>query len=215
MTRGKVLILLAMTACATALSVAPASAFFKASSGKYPVTISVSKNEVQKIKIGTSFELACSVIAMEGSLLGEGSQLTVRPTYSGCSGLLSGTKFSLKLVTNGCLYNFHQAKGQTLGAMSIECPSGQTMALETNLLGCILKIGSNPNLREVHFEKDGSGSTEEVKIEPILAGIAYTSEKCAGLIEPKGSNMTDEGIILVYGLAISGGVSERTGILVV
>ncbi|HEY7960941.1 MAG TPA: hypothetical protein VID29_03375 [Solirubrobacteraceae bacterium] len=216
MTRGKILILLAMTACATALSVAPASAFFKASSGKYPVTITVSKNEPQKFKIGTSVELECSTIAVEGRLLGEGSQLTVRPTYSGCSGIITGTKVStVKVKTNECLYNFHQAKGEKVGSVSVECPGSNFIFIETNVLECDIKIFSSPNLKEVTFENEGSGTTEEVKVEPKVSGIAFESAKCAGIIPVKGNNATYEGISLVLGLISNNGVSERTGILVV
>jgi hypothetical protein len=199
-----------------ALSAAPASAFFKASSGKYPVTISVSKNEPQIFKIGVNLVLSCTTLAAEGLLLGEGSQLTVAPRYSGCTAKLGGVETGgVVLGTNGCFYNYHQAKGATTGTLSIECPSGHSIELKLGL-GCLIKIPktNNTNLGGIGFVNEGSGTTEEIKVEPKLKGIHYLAKGCSGFVteEPaEGTNMEEEGVLLLRGTT-SG---AQTGILVV
>jgi hypothetical protein len=219
-TRGKILVLLAMTACATALSVAPASAFFKASSGKYPVTIVVSKNEVQKFKIGANLKTECTTVTGTGTLVGEGSQLTAAPVYSGCKGELATIKLGeVKVKTNGCLYNFHQALGATKGTVSIECPSGKSIEFEA-VLGCLIKVGkaNNANLGPINLANEGSGTTEEVKLEPLVTGIHYFAKGCSEFVteEPtEGTNAEYEGVVLVKGLVNNGGVLTQTGILLV
>ncbi len=213
MTRGKILILLAMSTCAMALSAVPASAFFKASSGKYPVTISVVKNATQKFEIATSSLITeCTSVSAVSVLRGEGSQLTAAPSYSGCSAKLNGSGFGGVVVhPNGCIYNFHQAKGATTGTVSIECKGTNTIEFEA-ALGCILKVGNNSNLGTLTYTNIGSGTTEEVEIKPVVININFTSSGCAGLVPTSGTNAKYEGPITVMGL-VAGGL--ETGILVV
>jgi hypothetical protein len=206
----RILVVLAAIACAVVTNVTPASAFFKASSGKYPVTISVTSNEVQKIAIEPNLVMECTGLTLTGSLQREGSQLTVAPTYSGCTAKLNGSSFGgVVLKTNGCIYNFHQAKGATTGTLSLECPGSNSIQFEA-ALGCILKIGKNPNIGTVKYANIGSGTTEEIEVKQALVNMAFTSSGCLGLIPTSGTNLKVEGGFKIKGTM--GGT--QTGILV-
>jgi hypothetical protein len=179
----KIYVLLALATVTLALTVASsASAFFKASSGKYPVTINA-KAENQKLTIG-GISLECKTIELRGSLRGEGSQLTVTPTYSGCV-VKSIIEISTTLRTNGCVYNFHQKRGSFEAAVSIECPKGNAIEFEIDT-GCVAKIGpeGNQNLGPITLANSEVNKPELVVIKGTLNGISYTSSgECLGLIK--------------------------------
>jgi hypothetical protein len=209
-----VLLALAVSVCALAATTTSASAFFRASSGKYPVTINAKAENQKFIAGGISVE--CKGNEFQGLLLGEGSQLTVRPSYTGCI-----AKAIIELATtvhpNGCVYNFHQGRGKTEGTVSVECPPNKTIEFEA-ANGCTVKVGSggNQNLGPVTFANSEVNKPELVIVKGTVNGISYTSSgECLGLVKEGNEGKYNVTETKVDGFQSSGGVNKEVGILVV
>jgi hypothetical protein len=191
-----------------------ASAFFKASSGKYPVTI-FAHTAIEQVFTAAGVPVKCEEATFEGSLLGEGSQLTVRPSYSKC--IAEG--FKTTVHPNGCVYNFHQAKGALEGQVSIECPSGKSIEFEV-ASGCTLKVGAAGNQfrKNIKFNNvTNEGTAELVSVEAIVTEITFEASGgfLCGKIPAKGLAEYKSGLIHVDGYQAEGGVNKEVSILVV
>ncbi len=206
MTRTKMFIALALAASAFAMTASSATAFFKASSGKYPATITA-KGANHVFTTG-GLEIKCAEVEFQGSLTREGSQQSVRPRYANCTVTVLGSTHPATLEMNGCIYNFHQALHATTGKVTIECPPGQTITIKVPLTGCLVTVAPQ-ELGKDSFANVGSGNTEKIKYTSEVTGIKSTNKSC--LIEEKTSTGEYKGEAESEGK--SAGVSE--GLLVV
>ncbi len=206
MTRARILIALALAACALATTASGATAFFKASSGKYPVTITA-KGANHVFTTG-GLEVKCTEAEFQGVGTGEGSQLTVRATYGTCTVTVLLSTHPATVEMDGCVYNFHQGKGEFKGDVTIECPPGQTIKIKVPFTGCLVTVGPQ-QVGKVKYENHGSGNTEGVIVTSEVTGIKSTNKSC--LIEENTSNGEYKGA--AESLGKSAGVSE--GLLVV
>ncbi|MFL5834485.1 MAG: hypothetical protein ACJ76B_10985 [Solirubrobacterales bacterium] len=149
--------------------------------------LTVSTNAMQKFApTNGGGAIECTTIKATGTQSGKANTtVTISPTYSNCETFL-GAATSVK--TNGCQYVFHIAKGSTTGTTDIECSikhdigtiGGVTVFAETESTGvieitvgsiCKYTIGAQTGLGFVSFKNTGSGTTQEVIVEPNVLGI--------------------------------------------
>lgn len=149
MTKTKLLFALAIATCALAASAGQASAFFHAAS--YPVKIHAQNKSLAETFVSGTATLACTTVHYYGTeiVTADSSQVKVQPQYvdgfnagtaSTCTAKDAGLEKEPKIKSGQCIFNFHQAKTAFTGQVSIECPAGETIVIETGILGCIIKV---------------------------------------------------------------------------
>lgn len=186
MTKTRSLLALTVAVCALTVVVAPASAFFHAAS--YPAKVHGQGGE-QKFKAGGGI-FVCKGIHLFGEtqVSQDSSQQKLAATYVGCTSEAFGFKGTATVVMHSCQYDFHQAKGATSGQVSVSCPAGQKIQLETGLLGCVIEVGQAGNefLKTVTYTN--LATTVEGKV-AVVGGITWTSNSnCQSLGFASGGN---------------------------
>jgi hypothetical protein len=159
----------AIAVCALAVTAGSASATFHAAS--YPAKITAKNLTTHTFTVGSAIvECTESNFFSTGAAAADSSQLKVLAVYKGCKFTALNTAATVNM--NGCSYNFHQAAGALEGPVSLECPTGSKIKIETT--GCEVFVGptNNSNLKKVSYVNN-AGGTVEVKAE--VAGISYTS----------------------------------------
>jgi hypothetical protein len=193
MKMNRLLLTFAAVVCILSLSAGTASAFFKTSFNQYPTTITARNVGAHIFNVGTSLTTECKGAEFQGNAQNPGpaggSQLTVRPIYNECEAKSSLGTSAITVKTNGCVYNFHQAKGVFKGSVTIECPPGKTIEFKT--FTCTLKIGSQGPISGITYSNEGS--PKKVLVKASLTGIKFTSEGCFGVVPAEGENAEYKG----------------------
>lgn len=174
MSKTKILVTFAVAICALTASVAPASAFFHVK--EYPVKIHGQNipGVNEQITINGSI-LECETVHYYGDvqMTTDSSQVKVGPEYLKCTmKIAGGSATPMTVRANGCQYNFHQAKTATTGTVSVECPSGTTIELETKTLfgTCIIKIGTQRFLKGITYTNQ-VGPPKTILVKAVVPGI--------------------------------------------
>jgi hypothetical protein len=124
-----------------------------------------------------------------GNLTRNFGELILLPTYSKCTTSLSGLKATSTIVSNECVYNFHQGNPakegtSTEGAIKIECPKGNEIKIDTGIFECRLTISEQGPLSAVTY-KNVTGANKTVttrgEIPKISIGSLSPSCELAGL----------------------------------
>jgi hypothetical protein len=184
MTKTRVILAFAAAICAFALSTTSASAFFKAKT--YPTQGKATNTNTHVFNAGANVE--CTTATFVGVINQESSQFSVSPTYSGCK--LEG--FSTATVTTeGCFYNFHQAKTATTGEASVVCQPQKQITIKS-LTCTIWVIGHPQESQKNQFLKlikytNITGTPNKVKVAAEVEGISFKSNGCLGIIATEAS----------------------------
>jgi len=141
------------------------------------VVLTTSSNSMQKFTLmpgGTTFE--CTSLSIDNATIQNQwtavEKIEFEPTLSKCENLL-GQEVSFK--ANGCKYVLHLASEKTSGTTDIECPAGKSMEYSIGL-NCKYIVGTQTGLGTVSYKNTGSGSTQEIVVEPNVTGIvSYTT----------------------------------------
>lgn len=189
MPKARYLFMLTLLVCMLGSSATSASAFFKV------------KAETQlKGKGGTQTFTAGSAITCTGVTGAtafkapqlESSQITVHPEYGKeaegkCEipGIGAAT-----ITTTGCNYNFHQAKGATIGQVSIECQTGKSLEVKSATCTVSLTGGQgrgqeNQFLNSITYSNI-SKTPKSTEDKANLEGAKFTSSGCLGIVPEKG-----------------------------
>jgi hypothetical protein len=144
----------------------------------------------------------CTGSTFDGTSSTEKStQLTLKPTYTGCEGV-KGRQITTH--TNGCAYILTAGWNGTSGTVDIECPAGA--AIETTVdkfpEGCTITIGAQSTGGTVDYKAEGSGSGRDLLLAWTLSGIDYTRDGCE--IGGTGNNGTLSGTVTLQGEDTSG-----------
>jgi hypothetical protein len=194
MTRPRFLFILLAAACALATTAGPASAFFHAE--KYPVkSHAQNKAAAEKFLAGTA-KFSCTSAHYYGTAeqTADSSQAPSQPEYvdgvnsknltSTCKTEAFGISAKPKIKTGQCVYNLHQAKGALAGQVSVECPAGESIVFETNLLGCIVTVPTQLYLPGVTYvNQAGPPKTVDVQDKTPIKVVYNAACKTAGLKE--------------------------------
>jgi hypothetical protein len=187
----------------SAVAASSASAGFKA--GADHVVLTTSASAMQKFAPtagGTDVE--CTTLKTDKGTINSATTktttVTVEPTYSNCETFLGA---ATSVATNGCHYLFHSPENSTTGTTDVVCPEGKTIVISVGSI-CRYTIGSQNNLGVVHFTNVGSGQTEEVEVEPTVAGITSTRTTNDFFCPAGGSTGTYTGNSTITGEDVNG-----------
>jgi hypothetical protein len=176
------------------VTAASASAFFHAE--KYPVKLHAQNKAVaEKFKASTAV-FSCTSAHYYGTaeVTADSSQAVVQPEYvdgvnsksltSTCKAEAFGISSKPKIKSGQCVYNFHQAKGALTGQVSVECPKGEEIVIESNLLGCIINVPTQLYLNGVTYvNQAGPPKTVDVQVKVPVKVIYNGACKLGGLKE--------------------------------
>lgn len=143
----------------------------------------------------------CSSATLDGTVTGtSGSQITVKPAYSGCSG--SGREFTTHV--NGCAYVLTVSESSTNGTVHIECPAGKSIETTIDKFpeGCTLTIPAQTAGGVVDYKEEGAGTGRDLLLTWTLEGLDYTRDGCE--VGGTGNNGTMSGSITLSGEDTSG-----------
>jgi opacity protein-like surface antigen len=154
-------------------------------------------------------ELKCKSVKFSGtSGAVTTTTLTLRPKYEECK--LAGE--NAVVTVNGCGYLFHLAENEENfeAAMSIECPDGQK--LEVDSPECTITIPPQAGLKEVTFTNEGEMATRSIVADLGVSGFHYVEDGAGCASEEETTNNgTYSGQITVTGENAGG---EHKGIWV-
>jgi hypothetical protein len=121
--------------------------------------------------IGESVSFTCDEIV--GSATSESKTFTTATVtglaYNGCRLATDATK-TVKVTTNGCDYTI-----TSHGKVGVTCPEGKSIEVEIVALGCIMKIGTFPDLSGIGFHVLNSTPNREVTVEALVKEIPVTT----------------------------------------
>jgi hypothetical protein len=181
------LALVAIFAMGAVLASAASASNFHAAS--YPVTISGSQSTTHVFTAsGTS--VSCEKATFSGSASADSSEVTIHPSYSGCTafGFVGAT-----VNTEECNYVFHsgnttnEAEQIYAGTTDVVCPAGQSIKISAST--CALEVKSQNGLSAVSYDNNAGGT---VTVGANVENIANTVTKDGFLCPLKGTgNFTD------------------------
>jgi hypothetical protein len=157
-------------------SAASASTFHAA---KYPVTLSGSQTTTHVFSAsGTS--VSCEKATFAGSASADSSEVTIHPTYSGCTafGFVGAT-----VNTEECNYVFHSGATTNekeeiyAGTTDVKCPAGQSIKVTAST--CALEIKGQTGLSSVSFDNNAAGTeTVGANVEKIANTVTKDGFLC-------------------------------------
>jgi|GEM_PF-640570 len=143
----------------------------------------------------------CTSASLEGtSAVGSADQITVEPTYGGCSG--SGREWTTH--TNGCAYVLTVKESSTSGKVDIECPAGKSIETTIDNFpgGCTVTIPAQTAGGVVDYKEEGTGTGRDLLLTWTLEGMTYTRDGCE--VGGTGNNGTMAGSVTLSGEDTSG-----------
>ena len=140
-----------------------------------PTTITGAQ-EGTSVLVVHSGEAKCTTVKETGSFtVSPSSELSVSPTYSGCTfaGLAATTNM------NGCTYRYtiNSAAGNTTGTTDIICPAGKEITITAPSVGtpkCIIHIPAQNGLSSISFVNLGSTTTREITVNINITNMKYS-----------------------------------------
>jgi hypothetical protein len=119
---------------------------------------------------GSPIQVKCSVASFEGtSIAANGTDLTITPTYSGCTlGGGGGTTVHM----NGCKYTLTGSASLTATVDIVSCTPSKTITITKG--NCTITVPEQSELSHVLFTSGGSASEMDVLATATVGGIRST-----------------------------------------
>jgi hypothetical protein len=148
---------------------------------------------------GVALSVTCSHETYSGTATNNATEVTVKPTYEGCTALGGPAPID----TNGCAYvlkgtttshNKTTTGTETDAGATLECPNPD-VGIKITAPGCTIEVETthtNPTVEVNHllhgaiYDDEGSGNTTDVKVTVTVDQIAYTAHGigCAAAFLP-------------------------------
>ena len=181
--------------------------------------------QVFEVEAGSGIKLECTTLTLdENTVTGteiaanefEAADITVKPTYSGCTGPLGST---VHVTNEGCNYTFTFTENNTTtGPAHVVCQTNKFIKITVTapLFGdiCTVKVGSQSPTGTVHYTNIGTGTTREITVNPTITGIHATREGSTACAEEAAPTTgTYSGKVIITGEE-DGGAGGHVGIWV-
>ena len=136
----------------------------------------------QHVLTVTGSKVECATVSFDSATQsGPASELTLTPTYSGCTAFgSSGT-----VTTNGCTYRLTQPEGvsdEWEGGFAIKCPEGKKIVISVSnkFLTCTVEIGEQMPTGTVTYNNDTVNGEIDLAFElsAIKDKVATSSGLC-------------------------------------
>jgi hypothetical protein len=144
----------------------------------------------------TGSTMECSTINLDSATQsGPASELTLTPTYSGCTAF----GFAATITTNGCTYRLAQPEGisdEWEGGFSIKCPEGKKIVIKVDnvFAKCTVEIGEQTPTGNVAYENDTANGEVDLAFSfTKLEDNVVTSSGNCPLVLGKHTNSTYSG----------------------